>query len=92
MKALRIDDYGGSQGLEIVDVARPALGSSDVLVEVHAASVNPIDWKIREGHMKSFVEIPMPHIMGRDVSGESWFALSESCRRLHARVSGAPFR
>ena len=69
MKALRIDGYGGSEALEIVDVARPAIGSSDVLVEVHAASVNPIDWKIREGYMKSFVEIPMPHIMGRDVSG-----------------------
>lgn len=69
MKALRIGGYGGSEALEIVDVARPNPGSSDVLVEVHAASVNPIDWKIREGHMKAFVDIPMPHIMGRDVSG-----------------------
>lgn len=69
MKALRIGGYGGSEALEIMDVARPNPGSSDVLVEVHAASVNPIDWKIREGHMKAFVDIPMPHIMGRDVSG-----------------------
>ena len=56
MKALRIDGYGGSEALEIVEVTCPALGSSDVLVEVHAASVNPIDWKIREGYMKSFVK------------------------------------
>lgn len=69
MKALRIGGYGGSEALEIVDVARPDPGPGDVLVEVHAASVNPIDWKIREGHMKAFMDIPMPHVMGRDVSG-----------------------
>ena len=38
MKALRIDGYGGSEVLEIVDAARPDLGSSDVLVEVHDAA------------------------------------------------------
>ena len=69
MKALRIDGYGGSAALRIVDMPRPDPGLGEVLVEVHAASVNPIDWKIREGHMKAFVEIPMPHVMGRDVSG-----------------------
>ncbi len=69
MKALRIDRYGGSEVLEIVDVARPDPGPGEALVEVHAASINPIDWKIREGYMKAFVDIPMPHVMGRDVSG-----------------------
>ena len=69
MKALRIDSYGGSEVLEIVDIARPDPGPGEALVEVHAASVNPIDWKIREGYMKAFVDIPMPHVMGRDVSG-----------------------
>ncbi len=69
MKALRIDGYGGKEALEIVDAARPDPGPAEVLVEVHAASVNPVDWKIREGHMKAFVDIPMPHILGRDVSG-----------------------
>ena len=59
----------GSEALEIVDVARPDAGPGDVVIEVHAASVNPIDWKIREGYMKAFVDIPMPHVMGRDVSG-----------------------
>ncbi len=69
MKALRIRDYGGPDALEIVDVPRPDPGPNDVVIEVHAASVNPIDWKIREGYMKAFVDIPMPHVMGRDVSG-----------------------
>ena len=69
MKALRIRDYGGPDALEIVDVPRPDPGPNDVVIEVHAASVNPIDWKIREGFMKAFMEIPMPHVMGRDVSG-----------------------
>ncbi len=69
MKALRIRDYGGPDALEIIDVPRPDPGPNDVVIEVHAASVNPIDWKIREGFMKAFMEIPMPHVMGRDVSG-----------------------
>ena len=69
MKALRIDRYGGMEVLEIVDIACPDPGPGEALVEVHAASVNPIDWKIREGYMKAFVDIPMPHVMGRDVSG-----------------------
>ena len=69
MKALRIDDYGGREALQIVDIARPDPGPGEALVEVHAASVNPVDWKIRDGYMKAFVDIPMPHVLGRDVSG-----------------------
>lgn len=69
MKALRIDGYGGRGVLRIVDIARPDPGSGEALLEVHAASVNPVDWKIRQGYMKAFVDIPMPHVLGRDVSG-----------------------
>jgi NADPH:quinone reductase-like Zn-dependent oxidoreductase len=83
MKALRISGYGGRDALEIVDVPRPDPGPGDVLVEVHAASVNPIDWKIREGYMKSFVDIPMPHVMGRDVSGVV-FAVGDGVESLSA--------
>jgi NADPH:quinone reductase-like Zn-dependent oxidoreductase len=69
MKALRIDDYGGRENLQIVDMDRPEVRPGDALIEVHAASVNPVDWKIREGYMKAFMDIPMPHVLGRDVSG-----------------------
>ena len=69
MKALRIDDYGGREALRIVDMVRPEPGPGEALIEVHAAGVNPVDWKIREGYMKAFLDIPMPHVLGRDVSG-----------------------
>ena len=69
MKALRIEDYGGREALQLVEIERPEPGAGDALIEVHAASVNPVDWKIREGYMKAFMDISMPHVLGRDVSG-----------------------
>ncbi|WP_246504765.1 NADP-dependent oxidoreductase [Microvirga antarctica] len=49
MKAVIIDNYGGNDVLQFADVKRPAAQAGDVLVKVHAAGVNPIDWKIRNG-------------------------------------------
>ena len=69
MKAVLIREYGGPDVLEIADVPDPAPEAGEVLVEVHAASVNPIDWKMRQGLVKEFFDVPLPHIMGRDMSG-----------------------
>lgn len=67
MKAAVIREYGAQ--VEIADVPQPKLLADSVLIEVYAASVNPIDNAIRAGYMKDMLPIPFPFIMGFDVSG-----------------------
>jgi len=69
MKAVRFHSYGGPEVLIYEDAPKPEPAAGEVLVKVHATSVNPIDWKIRAGHMKSFRDYPLPFILGWDVSG-----------------------
>jgi hypothetical protein len=69
MKAIRIHRYGGPQALQYEDAPRPQPQADEVLIRVHAAGVNPIDWKIREGHMKDFWPHKLPLILGWDLSG-----------------------
>ena len=52
MKAVSIHKYGGPEVLQYEDAPRPQFGSGAVLIRVHAAGVNPADWKVREGHLK----------------------------------------
>lgn len=54
MKALQIKQYGGKDVLELnPNATKPVAGKGQVLVEAHAASINPIDWKVRGGYMKA---------------------------------------
>ena len=69
MKAAVIDSYGPASVLTVRDVPRPAPGADQVLVETHASSVNPIDWKIRNGSLKLLMRLRFPLILGYDVSG-----------------------
>jgi NADPH:quinone reductase-like Zn-dependent oxidoreductase len=69
MKAVRVHNYGGPEVLRFEDAPCPTPGSSELLIRVHAASVNPIDWKIRAGYMKDYIPLPLPFIPGWDVSG-----------------------
>ena len=69
MKAVSIYSYGGPAVLNYGDVPRPHPSDGEVLVQVHAAGINPVDWKVREGHMKSLVPHTFPLILGWDVSG-----------------------
>jgi NADPH:quinone reductase-like Zn-dependent oxidoreductase len=69
MKAVRIHNYGGPNVLKYEDAARPEPQAGEVLVRVHGAGVNPIDWKVREGHMKDFWPHKFPLILGWDLSG-----------------------
>ena len=69
MKAVRVHNYGGREVLRFEDAPRPTPGSGELLIMVHAASVNPIDWKVRAGYMKDYIPLPMPFIPGWDVSG-----------------------
>ena len=70
MKAVRLYEYGGPENLKYeVDVPEPTLGADFVLVEAAAASVNPIDWKIRSGARQKDFPLTLPAILGKDVSG-----------------------
>jgi NADPH:quinone reductase-like Zn-dependent oxidoreductase len=66
MKAVHIHSQGGPEMLRFEDVPRPDPAAGEVLVRVHAAGVNPVDWKIREG---LFGKILLPSVMGSDFSG-----------------------
>lgn len=68
MKAAIIRDY--DTAIEIDDIAPPQLKEGSVLIAVHAASVNPIDYILQSGAMKENVPLEFPHVMGYDVSGE----------------------
>src|SRR6476469_10577895 len=69
MKATRIHNYGGPEVLHYEDAPRPKPHAGEILVRVHAAGVNPIDWRVREGHMKDFWSHKLPLFLGCDVSG-----------------------
>ncbi|PYJ79740.1 MAG: NADPH:quinone reductase [Verrucomicrobia bacterium] len=69
MKAMRIHQYGGPEVLAQVEMQRPAPGVNEVLIKVHAASVNPFDWKARAGYVKEFFPLTFPATLGSDVSG-----------------------
>jgi NADPH:quinone reductase-like Zn-dependent oxidoreductase len=70
MKAVRIHAYGGPELLHYEDVPMPRLNADDMLIRVHAAAINPVDWKIREGYLQGFLHHKLPLILGWDVSGE----------------------
>ncbi|MCD7040059.1 MULTISPECIES: NADP-dependent oxidoreductase [Pseudomonas fluorescens group] len=69
MKAFIIDRYGKKVSLRASEVPEPALGQNDVLVEIHAASINPLDSKIRDGEFKMILPYRLPLIMGNDLAG-----------------------
>ena len=69
MKAVRIHNYGGPEVLKYENATRPIPQAGEVLIRVHATSVNPIDWKVRAGCMKDFIPHSFPLIPGWDVSG-----------------------
>ena len=68
MKAAIIRDY--DTNIEIADIDPPELKDDSVLIAVHAASLNPIDYILQSGVMKEMIPLEFPHIMGFDVSGE----------------------
>lgn len=69
MKAFMIERYGKSEVGRIADMPVPAVAPDDVLVKIHAASINPIDLKIRSGEFKLILPYRMPLILGIDLAG-----------------------
>lgn len=70
MKAALMNEYGGPEVVKTVDgVPKPKINDNQVLVEVHAAGVNPFDVKVRAGFARAMGELRFPAILGGDVSG-----------------------
>jgi NADPH:quinone reductase-like Zn-dependent oxidoreductase len=67
MKAISFRRYGGPEVLEYGELPDPVPAAGEVLVEVHAASINAADWKMRAGQYGA--NITFPHVPGRDISG-----------------------
>jgi len=69
MKAICIQSFGGPEALEVKKLERPVPAADEVLIKVRAASVNPVDYKIRAGHYPPIKQEDLPQILGRDISG-----------------------
>jgi alcohol dehydrogenase len=69
MKAFLLDRYGGDDAVRAGEVPEPELREGDVLVEVHAASINPLDLRIRNGKLKAILPYRLPLILGNDLAG-----------------------
>lgn len=69
MKAFVLEGYGKKRALQLADVPEPELRDDEVLVQVHAAGVNLLDSKLRDGEFKLILPYGMPLILGHDVAG-----------------------
>jgi len=69
MKAVRIHQYGGREVLSLDEIPVPDIAPDEVLVRVVAASINPVDWKVRAGYLAQMIPHQLPLTLGWDVSG-----------------------
>jgi NADPH:quinone reductase-like Zn-dependent oxidoreductase len=69
-KAMRFHDYGGPEAMSFEEIERPVPKEGEILVRIHAVSVNSVDWKIRSGLLRKRFSLPLPIIPGGDLSGE----------------------
>lgn len=70
MKAIAIDGYGPAGDLKLRDLPDPKPDDGEILLRVRAASVNPLDWKIRQGQLRLLIPLRFPYVLGSDVAGE----------------------
>src|SRR5439155_8731289 len=69
MKALVFKNYGGLDQIAFADIPRPALKPGEILVQVHAAGLNPIDCMIPKGTFKPMLRFQLPATLGSDLAG-----------------------
>lgn len=69
MKAIVIEQYGKAEQLVEKELSKPDIEDNQVLIDMRATSINPIDWKIRAGYMKDGMDFDFPLILGWDAAG-----------------------
>lgn len=67
MKAARVNQWGGSDAVQVENIPRPEPAADEVLIRVRAAGINPVDWKTRQGYLS---QLKTPITLGWDVAGD----------------------
>ena len=90
VRALLLTEYGGPETINISAVEKPVAGPDQVLVRVHAAGVNGLDWKVREGYVRDAFPLKLPTVLGIELAGVVE-AVGENVTRLRKgdRVMGS---
>jgi NADPH:quinone reductase-like Zn-dependent oxidoreductase len=70
MRAYVLERYGGPEGSRLIDVPEPTPGPSDLLIEVRAAGLNPVDFKFRQGKLRAILRPILPLVLGNELAGE----------------------
>ena len=92
MRAYVLKRYGGPEGAQLMDIPAPAPGPRDILVDVRAAGLNPVDFKFRQGKLRAIQRPKLPFVLGNELAGEVVAVGSEVKRfrvgdRVFARVA-----
>jgi NADPH:quinone reductase-like Zn-dependent oxidoreductase len=92
MRAYVLEHYGSPEGSRLMDVPAPASGPRDIVVAVRAASLNPVDFKFRQGKLRAILRPKLPFVLGNELAGEVIAAGSDVKRfrvgdRVFARVA-----
>ena len=69
MRAITYSEFGSPDVLTLSDLPEPRPGPDSVVVEVRAASINPVDWKARQGYLEGLIDTVFPAVPGWDVAG-----------------------
>ena len=83
MRAYVLKHYGGPEGSQLMDVPTPAPGPRDILVEVRAAGLNPVDFKFRQGKLRAILRPKLPLVLGNELAGEV-IAVGHDVKRFRA--------
>src|SRR5437588_689342 len=69
MRAIQVHTYGDATQLHLEQISQPVPGEGQVLVRVHAAGVNGMDWQIRSGFLKDVMPVTFPYVPGIELAG-----------------------
>lgn len=83
MRAYVLEHYGGPEGSRLADVPAPTPGPRDILVDVRAAGLNPVDFKFRQGKLRAIQRPKLPFVLGNELAGEI-IAVGNDVKRFRA--------
>src|SRR5690349_3124807 len=83
MRAYVLKHYGGPEGSRLMDIPAPTPRPREILVEVRAAGLNPVDFKFRQGKLRAILRPRLPFVLGNEVAGEV-VAVGSEVKRFRA--------